>query len=427
MSAQARLETTLTANDAPFVQAVTRAESRARTFAGKVQNFFQFRGERKVARGTGLLGQQLLAAQSGMDALEASVYGLASVFKVGFGATVAVIGGIAIFKKLQEQIEAANKADVALRAELAKPFALEKNLGPEGIAKEYESLSKATETLVEKHNTIGSRVRQLVPFINPFMGGGGFTQDFLRESKDINLGRQREKELSTARVNAELEVARAKALTVNGSKREAELAKTALDYRKRVAEIELESGLTKPGRSASDLFRRLTAARIERDVAVAAVNRGTGLAAHIAPYRRVPSPGAYFDHPDAYLTDTRRMTDDGKMLPTKPNNWDWFIKHPRNFGFNKPRILLKSDEDTFYRNSVAQGPQFGPLGLSAIRTSAIRSFGAGSFMDRVVFEPVLNKRGPLSLSDKAEGAKDLSALIPLVQQLIKEFQDAWTK
>lgn len=270
MAARAELKTVLTGDDSPFVQAVERAEKRAQTFHSRLTGLFRRDPSARAERAlSGFVG----GIASGD--IQGAVVGLAERFRgLGLAAGVGLGAALIIFQKAKEQLDEVDKAVQKVNADLARPLSFQSALGPEGISKEIETAAKDLDDLKEKRKGFFQSIGEAAIRGQPEPSGDPYLTDYSSPNRVPKAAQAQEdaekrlKQLALARANAELRTAQIKQTAENTSEREAVLLKTSMDYQKRIAEIQLESGLTKPGRSAEVLFRRITAAKIEHETIV---------------------------------------------------------------------------------------------------------------------------------------------------------------
>lgn len=271
MATKARLETVLTGDDTPFVQAIQRAEQRAQTFAGRVHAALgsafkrtpDLRAERALSGFTANLASGDI--QGALLGVTERLSGLGLAAGVGVGAAVA------IFAKAQEQFDAMAKSVDKLKLDLARPLSLQAALGTEGINKEIETTTKDLGDLFEKRKGVFPSLREgagLFEGLHDVSRGGlqAMKSGVLAPAKDLTpeltatfSAMKRLRDLSTARANAELRIADIGRINLEVSERQATFAKIAEEHDARRAKIILDRGLTKPGRQSVDFFKSLAA------------------------------------------------------------------------------------------------------------------------------------------------------------------------
>jgi hypothetical protein len=268
----------LNLDNSHFSAAIDQAESRARTFSSKlsgllgggaarspwdefskgasrnvdavsasVTNLFRRSREHRAEHILGFAASDL-ATGNVAGAIEQIAFNLSGV---GLAAGVGLGAGILLFQKLEGQINETKTAFDSLSKELSRPLSLQTGLGPEGIGKELESVSKATDELVKKRNTWAGFLVH------------GFSRGRDDISEKIVSGFERQKELASAQADEELRTVGIKKESLYGDERAAALAKIDLENQKKVNALYLERSLTKPGRSAVDLFKSVAAATQE--------------------------------------------------------------------------------------------------------------------------------------------------------------------
>lgn len=276
---------TLSLDNGPFSQGLQRAEQQANAFAGKMRGLGD-RVQGLFRRTPHARAEAALAGFAGNLAsgnIQGAILGVTERMKgLGLAAGIGIGAAIIVFEKAKEQINAVQKATENLNKELARPLSLQSALGAEGIGKEIDKTAEKLDTLREKRQSFFAKFfsyLQTPQQGSVFKRGGNQYQTQLgilnteKWNSAQEAGEKRLRDLTMARANAELDVANVKRTAVNGSEREVLWLKTSLDYNQKIAEIQLESGLTKPGRSADVLLRRMTAAKIAEEAEFKAGSR----------------------------------------------------------------------------------------------------------------------------------------------------------
>jgi hypothetical protein len=107
MAAKARLETVLTGDDTPFVQAVERAERRAQTFQSRVTQLFRRTPERRAEVALGGFVSDLTSGN-----VTSAITGIASRMSgLGLALGVGAAGGIALYESFKKASMAAGELE----------------------------------------------------------------------------------------------------------------------------------------------------------------------------------------------------------------------------------------------------------------------------------------------------------------------------
>jgi hypothetical protein len=268
---RARLETQITGDATPFVQAVNQAEQRATGFDQKIQGLFRrdpsHRAERAIS---GLLGGLASGnVAGGIESIASKVSGLGLVVGVAIG------GAAIVFQKLYGQLQETDKAAAALNKELARPLGLQSGLGPEGISKELEATSKAFDELADKRKSFASKLRAA--------GIAGAPEDWDEttgkvkpriedtDRKSAEKGEARLRSLTEARADAEQRIVDIRKLGITTGEREMEIAKIKLEAQKKSAAIQLEAG--KGPLEAAIMARRVATVGQGEQLEITAANK----------------------------------------------------------------------------------------------------------------------------------------------------------
>lgn len=247
--------TVLTADASQYFDVLSRAgvaADRLGASGARVGEGF-LRGERAARVASRNISTGLLSVQDAGSGALVVMQGLERVFKLGFGPTIGIVGLITgvefLHSKTKELLDTYGK----LRDELARPLATG---SAEAIALQIESLSKATDELIRKQQTLSSRIVGAIIASQP--GGAGGRKDI---QEAIEASQRRLNQLEDERANKELLAAKiraesneiAKAELVFEDKRNALLDEfikkggNVLNFYKRelAAEIDLESAKRK--------------------------------------------------------------------------------------------------------------------------------------------------------------------------------------
>lgn len=229
MPTRARLETVLTGDDSPFVQAVNRAEKRAESFSGRVKNLFRRDP-----------GQRAEHALSGFitDLSAGNVQGaIASISNriSGFGLLAGVAIGVAAetFIRFRRETQDADKS-VAHLAETLGTFT-SAGRAPEALAKHFQEVSAAVQDSLEKTERFGNKVARFAEeFLQPLptRARRGPEQDAA-----IRAGLDEEIETLKRRGAAELENQRIQTAGLTISQEQAQLEKIEADAAEKRAQI----------------------------------------------------------------------------------------------------------------------------------------------------------------------------------------------
>jgi hypothetical protein len=135
MGAKARLETELTGDASPFIQAIEQVEKRAQGFSGRIEGLFKRNPGRRAETAISGMLTDLSSGniQGAITSISEKVGGL------GLAAGVGVSAMIGVFMKAQEQMESVDKAVLKIRNDLARPLPAIAALGSEGISKEIDT------------------------------------------------------------------------------------------------------------------------------------------------------------------------------------------------------------------------------------------------------------------------------------------------
>lgn len=254
------VETVFTGNDAPFLAAVNRAEKHAQGFQSRVQSMFRRTPERRAETAISQFFGDL-----GSGNVQGALAGLTSKI-TGFGLAAGVGIGVAVetFIRAKSQIDEVDKSVSKLNQDLARPPGLQAGLGPEGIGKEMETTQKDLEDVVEKRKGFFQRIREAAIRGQPDIGGDPYSSDAAGPTNrvpaaskaQIEAGK-RLKELARDRADAELDVVKARDISLNKSEEEGALFKLRLDTQQRLSKLGLEEGPNKPGRDQAVFFKRI--------------------------------------------------------------------------------------------------------------------------------------------------------------------------
>lgn len=267
-------------NTAAFTAGLNEAGQKAQTFEGRIAGLFRrsplHRAERAFAD---------FAANLATGNVAGAVQGLAGRF-TGLGLVIGTVvgAGTLIFNKLKGQLDATAKAAAAVNTELAKPLALQSNLGVEGITAQIATLDKALTDLAEKRRSLASRIQEAgvkgapETFNETAFFRGELQPPTIRTTAEETAqerGQKRIHALRLADVEAETALVNIHALSTQFSEKEAALEKNRIDAAQKRAALQLKFG--RDPREAANLHKellninrdeKLTADEIERKAAL---------------------------------------------------------------------------------------------------------------------------------------------------------------
>lgn len=226
--------TTITADASQYFDVLSRAGAAANRFSrtgADIGSGF-IRGERVVRTATASMAQGLLTVQSAGDAAILAAQQLERVFRIGLVPTIAVAGGVAAIAFLEAEIKKTLTAYNDLRDELHRPLTAEIALSPEDIASRIEAVTKATDKLIERQNTLASKIIRGI--ISSVPGGAGGRDDI---QEAIVAGVKRESDLRGAQADQELRISNLKRIENDEGKEAAEIAKANLQFEKDRAKL----------------------------------------------------------------------------------------------------------------------------------------------------------------------------------------------
>ncbi len=240
------------------------------------------RSERAARAATANIVSGLTSVNNAADASLLIFQGLERVFKIGLIPAVgaaAAIAGVAALRKEAKELELAVQA---VRKELRNPLSLDIQLSPEDITARIESVTKATQELEKKKDSIGTKTLKF--FAGPLLSSASAIDKELNDA--ILDGSERRVALSHALADSELKLANIKSRQVDAEKDLTGITKDQIDIERLGIEIEqkraklLEDFIGKGG-IAIDVYQRMLAvqvtigAQIKKDIADIATKRDT--------------------------------------------------------------------------------------------------------------------------------------------------------
>lgn len=259
--------TTLRLDNTPFAQAIDQAETKAKTFSSRVrgllggggrspwQDFvsplgsatskiqaFENRVGRLFRRDPNRRAEVALsefAANLATGNVAGAVTGLTTrISAFGLAAGIAVGGAVALFTKFKGEVDATTAAEKALGRELATLGGIR---GPEEAAKKMAALGTATQDLITKSSSAGSKVSNFIDkFINPLVGTSSRNKGAAQQA-EITSGLRAQGKLLSDRANAEEDVIAFRNKSLNVSERQGELDKIARDAAEKRSAIDEEA------------------------------------------------------------------------------------------------------------------------------------------------------------------------------------------
>ncbi len=238
------------------------------------------RSERAARAATANIVSGLASVNTAADATLLIFQGLERVFKIGLIPAVgaaAAIAGVAALRKEAKELEIAVQA---VRKELRNPISLDIQLSPEDITARIESVTKATQELEKRKDSIGTKALKF--FAGPLLSSAGAIDKELNDA--IIDGSERRVALSHALADSELKIANIKSRQVDAEKDLTGITKDQIDIERLGIEIEqkraklLEDFIGKGG-IAIDVYQRMLAvqvtigAQIKKDIADIATKR----------------------------------------------------------------------------------------------------------------------------------------------------------
>lgn len=367
---------------------------------------------------------------------------------LGLAAGVGIGAGIALFVKMREQILEANKAESALRGELAKPVSLQGGLNPEGITQQIEAIEKTTAEFATKSDTIGQKLKNLgrdvaLSFVSGRSGTSGVSA--LGDQAEIAAGVKRESDLSTARANAELRIVEARRTGLTLSEREGELQKIALEAQQKRSKLFLDRSLTRPGRSMVDLFKSAAAISLDEKLSKDVVNQKL----HIKDSEEASKQfeGAYQQSRKSVsqrLSESIETTREAKnreyfmrQSQPKPDQWDSFFggedpDYPKGKSMAVEMIKRgrKSAQD-FYGKGPLSGLERGKFGNQLFDQPGmdIANFGRGDLRNFHSSTPLplgdIPSRSDQSAEGGGKGGGDVVGAVKEAVGKLQQLIDIW--
>lgn len=253
MSQTATLSTKLTATDVEFNRVLDRAEQRATTFSGKLEQKFS-RAESALTkafkRDPGQRAENALSSLIGdisTGNVATGITGLLSKINgIGLVAGVAVGAGIEIFNHFKEKIEDTRKAHEALREEMVhRPVSVVGKLSEEGMSAALGARQKLLEDAAEKSqkSSFGSEILEGIKagYRNVPIAKEDLTR--VEQQKQENQAAEETKQIMLDRSRLAMSMVAIQQAQINGQEKEAKIAQIVLEAEQKRAALQA-SGVT---------------------------------------------------------------------------------------------------------------------------------------------------------------------------------------